>query len=75
MKLFAALGAAILCLLAIRRHKPVRQIVGGFRYETCGRAGDSFDDFDAVGTGYVRPLRPTYRRDGRGGLMRDEWMR
>lgn len=72
MKILAGLGAALLCILAIRRHKPVRQWAG-FRCQTCGKPGDSFDDFDYAG--YVRPLRKSFRRGREGGVTQSsEWI-
>jgi hypothetical protein len=72
LKLLAGILAILACALAIRRHKPVRQPIGGMRCEHCGLAGDGFDDFDFAG--YVRPVRKTFSRERSGGVTQSsEW--
>jgi hypothetical protein len=74
LKLLAGILAILACALAIRRHKPVRQSIGGLRCEFCGMPGESFDDFGQVGLGYVRPVRKTFSRERSGGVTQSsEW--
>lgn len=66
----AALGAAILCAIAWRRHKPERQPLGGMRCKTCGKPGASYEDFDLPG--YVPPMRTEYSRADGGTVTRSD---
>jgi hypothetical protein len=66
----AALGAALLCAIAWRRHKPERQPIGGFRCSECGKAGAGFDDFGL--DGYVKPLRTSFSREHGGTVTRSD---
>ena len=70
VKWLAALGAALLCLLAWRRHVAVKHPLGGYRCKFCGKPGESFEDFGAPG--YVNPLRKTFDRDGKS-ITRSNW--
>lgn len=72
MTRWTALFAALACFFALRRHKPVRQFVGGYRCSECGKPGDSFDSFGSPG--YVNPIHKTYSRGRAGGVTRSsDW--
>jgi len=59
---------AALCWVGLLRHR-VRRAgpMGGYRCETCGRAFADLDDSGEQGSGYVRPGRAIFTREGAGG--------
>lgn len=60
--------AAVFCWLGMRRHRPRKVALhSGFRCETCGRVFADLDDAGEIGSGYVRPARPIFSRDGAHG--------
>lgn len=66
-RLFAGFIAAA-CFTGLLYHRLRRAgPMGGFICENCNRTFSDLDDAGEKGSGYVRPLRTTYSRDGAGG--------
>ena len=65
-----AVWAGILCAIAWRYHKPVRQPLGGMRCSACGKPGAGFEDFGLPG--YVPPMRTEFSRVNGGTVTRSD---
>lgn len=70
MRVVYGFVAVVLCWLAIRRHRPVKQPLGGFRCEHCRKPAASMDELGY--SGYVPPLRTQFSRENHGTVTRSD---
>lgn len=71
--LYLILGLPRRAFCWLGAHDPVRQSLGGFRCRSCGKAGESLDDFGFEGGGYVRPVRKTFDRTHESVIRTSGW--